>query len=86
MARLSWARMFEGDEGLKAAILGTTSVEDAVRTAGDCGIRASAEDFAVPQEDQPSDAELENAAGGTGSSVYVRLPTQDLCTIRWMCG
>lgn len=62
--RQALARLFAEDEEFKAAMMGATSVEDAVRIAGEHGIAATVEDFAPPEGVDVSDAELEQAAGG----------------------
>lgn len=60
--REALARLFVEDEGFKAAIMGATSVDDAIRVAGEHGIDATAEDFA-PQGPL-GDSELEAVSGG----------------------
>lgn len=62
--RQELARLFTESDEFKAAILRATSVEDAVRIAGEYGIPATAEDFDKPDWAELSDAELEGVGGG----------------------
>ena len=78
--RRALARLFAEDEGFKAAMLGATSVEEAVRIAGEHGIDAAADDIA-PEQGTLSEAELEEVGGGSPNFTVTSycLPTL-LCT------
>lgn len=77
------ARLLAEDEEFKAAMVGTATVEDAIRLAAEHGIDVTAEALTMRESTELSEAELDVAAGGT-------LPTfvpSDLCTqVAWRCG
>lgn len=68
--RQALTRMFAEDEAFKAAIMGATSVEDAVTIAREYGVEATADDLA-PAQGALSDAELEDAAGGSPTLTFI---------------
>ena len=72
--RQALARLFAEDEAFRSAIRAATSVEDAVRIAGEHGVTVSAEDLAPPEGAQLSDAELELASGGTAFQIFPTAP------------
>ncbi len=62
--RQALARLFTEDEAFKAALMGSSSLDEMLRIAREHGIAATAEDFARPEGRPLSDAELEGVAGG----------------------
>lgn len=62
--RRALAALFAQDAGFKAAIVGATSPQDAVRIAREHGIEASIDDFTMPPGAELGDAELGQVAGG----------------------
>jgi predicted ribosomally synthesized peptide with nif11-like leader len=66
--RQALARLLEEDEAFRKAMSAATSVEAAVGIAGEHGVAATAEDFAVTEDLQLGDEELKDVVAG--AAVY----------------
>ena len=79
--RRALARLFAENEDFTAAMTAATSVDDAVRIAGQFGVAATAEDFAPPDADELADSQLEAAAGGYPVFQTVFCPGSWVCPL-----
>ena len=76
------AALMAQDQAFRTALLGASTVDDAIRIAGEHGIEATAEDFAPPGGADLSDADLEGASGGQATTdrlCYMSFVLQHNC-------
>lgn len=72
--RQALEQLIKQDEGFHSAMMRATSIEEAVRIAGEHGIAATAEDFRSPDDRELSETELELASGGILDQIWPTTP------------